>query len=44
MPDSRDYSGFTIGVAGEKAARGAFHQEKPHFTEAGSDTVIVKPL
>jgi len=23
---------------------GAFHQEKPHIAEAGSDTVIVKPL
>jgi hypothetical protein len=27
-------------VAGEDAS----HQEEPHFTEAGSDEVIVKPL
>lgn len=31
-------SGFTIGVAGENALHRAFHQEKPYFTEAGSDS------
>jgi hypothetical protein len=38
------YSGFTIGVSDKNASHGAFHQEKPHFTEDGSGTVIVKPL
>jgi hypothetical protein len=33
-----------MGVAGENAWYGAFHREKPHFTEAGSNTVIVAAL
>jgi hypothetical protein len=37
-------SGFTIGVSGGSASYGAFHQEKPHISNAGSGTVIVKPL
>jgi hypothetical protein len=39
-----EYSGFTIGVAGENASHGAFHQDKPHFSKAGSGPVIVKLL
>jgi hypothetical protein len=36
--------GFTIVEAGENSSNGAFHQEKPHFAEAGKDKVIVKAL
>jgi hypothetical protein len=31
-------------VGGEDAPHGAFRQEKPHFAEAGSETVFAKPL
>jgi hypothetical protein len=37
-------SGFTIGVAGENAAGGAFRREKPRFAESGSGQEIVKAL
>jgi hypothetical protein len=37
-------SSFTIGVSGENALYGAFHQEKPHLSMAGWGTVIVKML
>jgi hypothetical protein len=33
-----------MGVTGETAVDGAFHQENPHLTEAGSNTETVKAL
>jgi hypothetical protein len=43
IAEIRRYGGSTIGVTGEDASDGAFHQEKPHLAKAGQGTVIVEP-